>query len=58
MTGAKSREEAVSLAREEWDALSAHDQKLRRDFYAALAEPDEDGHIDFETCVETISVKT
>lgn len=57
MTRAKTRDEAVALARAEWDALSAHDQKLRKDFYAALAEPDEDGHIDFETCIETVSVK-
>lgn len=52
-----SQEEAFDLATREWEALSAHDQRARDDFYIGFADVDEDGCVDYNTMTDIISIK-
>lgn len=52
-----SKEEAFDLAVREWEALSAHDQRARDDFYIGFADVDEDGCVDYDTMTDIISIK-
>ena len=55
-TGTADRETARKLLIRDWRGLSEHDRKLRREFYAALGEPDEDGLLDMNTVTDTIDI--
>lgn len=52
-----SQEEAFDLATREWEALSAHDQRARDDFYIGFADVDEDNCVDYNTMTDIISIK-
>lgn len=52
-----SQEEAFDLATREWEALSAHDQRARDDFYIGFADVDGDNCVDYNTMTDIISVK-
>ena len=52
-----SQEEAFDIAVREWEALSAHDQRARDDFYIGFADVDGDGCVDYDTMTDIISIK-
>ena len=52
-----SQEKAFDLATREWEALSAHDQRARDDFYIGFADVDDDGCADYNTMTNVISIK-
>ena len=52
-----TKEEAVRKARNEFDALSSHDQKLCKSFYVCLAAKDDDGCLDYNTAEEFEYIK-
>ena len=51
---ATTKEEAAEELADAWDALTRADQKRRVDFYAILAEPDEDGDPNFDTSADVV----
>lgn len=52
-----AQEEAFDLATREWEALSAHDQRSRDDFYIGFADVDDNGCVDYNTMTDIISIK-